>query len=338
MKNVKFSSRGGYVCALVDVLSAESGGAAVWSHELIVRVDADHVLHEAKGEVMGDPGLAVHKRLETGMERKRAVLGALRTAAKVLASIFGGPHGKVEGVVECLEVGDKYLGAGPVKVEGNKVKGASVACSEEVLHPGHARGRISACWRAQLISLMRQRLKVLFPELRSILRANIRLARLVGFVETERNVGVARLDETGEVADLLWPPQHRGGLETELLGIFGNVRAPRVDWADLCGLELGEIGSVAIGPGDTHLTSPGRTASITWGGDGRSAGRFAGGLGGGFWGGFRCGFRSGRGCLGLVGALWGAFHGAISLDETVMTSIEVTSDVVWVDGECVGSW
>jgi hypothetical protein len=39
-----------------------------------------------------------------------------------LASILGGPHGKVEGVVEGLEVGDKYVGAGTVEVEGNKVK------------------------------------------------------------------------------------------------------------------------------------------------------------------------------------------------------------------------
>jgi len=96
-------------------------------------------VHEAKGEVMRDPGLAVHILHDGAMESKGLIPGALGTTTKVLASVFGRPDGFTKSGVEFLDVGDELGGFGAVPVDGDKIESAPPACGEEVPHPGYAR-------------------------------------------------------------------------------------------------------------------------------------------------------------------------------------------------------
>jgi hypothetical protein len=70
---------------------------------------------------------------------------------------------------------------------------------------------------------------MLLPDTGGIRGIHVRLAILVGLVETEDVVGIARLDELGELINLLVTPEHGDTCEAKVLGAIGAKRAPRVD-------------------------------------------------------------------------------------------------------------
>jgi len=125
---------------LGDVVVTEVSRVLVAAEEGVEGVNVAQVVHGAECEVEGDPALAVHPGLDGLEEVPDVVLGALSTAAEVLASEFGRPNGELEGVVHVFEVVNHGLGISSVEVNGETVKMAStVAGGEEVLHPLLAR-------------------------------------------------------------------------------------------------------------------------------------------------------------------------------------------------------
>jgi hypothetical protein len=88
------------------------------------------------------------------------------------------------------------------------------------------------------------------------------LTRLIRLVRTHSAVSIARLDEIGEVTDLVPAPQHRTAFEANFAGIFGTPGTPSVEVLRLPRLPLLNRLNIAHGPSDTSLASTTTTTIV----------------------------------------------------------------------------
>jgi hypothetical protein len=168
---------------LIDVEVAKGSGVAIGCEELIEGVDVGHVVEGTEGEVMRNPGGAIHEALDSLHEVPDLTFITLSTSTEVLAGKLGRPDGKVESVVHILEVLNHLLGVGAVEVDSKTIDSATLASSKEVLLPLLAGGGVGASRGDESVTLSFERLNMLLPELSSTLRRHVGLSSLVRSME-----------------------------------------------------------------------------------------------------------------------------------------------------------
>jgi len=240
-----------------DDLAAQSSRVTVTVHKSIRGVDAiGHRLHEAEGAVIGNPIDAVHEVDHAAHELRNVVVSALSTTVVVLASKLSDPEVLPEGGVPVLEVLDEGIGTDVVPVDSNSIDGASVAGSNEFLHPSDTIGVGRGGRRDEEVALVLHRLDVLHPQTSRCIRVHVGLTSFVGLVEAKKGPRVALNDGLLEFLDLVLTPEHRNTRKTELVGGGRVGRGPVVDDLGVGGDKGSELLVVST-PSEANLASTG---------------------------------------------------------------------------------
>jgi len=167
---------------------------AIASQELVGRVDIEHVMHGSECKVFLDKGSAIHESSDLAHEVKDLIPGALSTTREVLASELGDPDGFVESVVHVGYVVNEVLRVSTVPVESDGINLATTTAAQEILNPFLARWSVGAGRGNEEIALILERVEVLAPEVRTMLRRHVGLTRLVRLVEAQSAMCVTGLD------------------------------------------------------------------------------------------------------------------------------------------------
>jgi len=128
---------------------------------------------------------------------------------------------------------------------------------QEILHPSLAIRSVSASRRNEEVALVLEGVKVLPPELGRIAGVDISLTSLVGLIETHSTVSVTRLDQLGEITNLLGTPQHGAAFHANGVGFVNTPRAPGIVFRNLRGLEVLDGGVITQGPSKAYLGATG---------------------------------------------------------------------------------
>jgi len=230
----------------VDVLLAEGSGLASRGHELVVSIDALHVVHDTETEVSGDPFGRLHEFDNGFPEGVSLGHGALSTVVEVLASKLSSHDGLVVGVVPKVQVVDHSLGGDIVVVNTVVIRVASsIAGFVPVVNPNLAVRVRAGGGRNELVTLVLEGLEVLLPERCSFAGGHVGLAGFIGLIDAHSNVGITFDNELLEVCHLVATPQHRHGGQAKRLAVGGERWAPCVKEVGVAGNKVREIRRLA---------------------------------------------------------------------------------------------
>jgi hypothetical protein len=118
VKDIRVSYGIANINHLVDVGVAEGGWETIATHELVQRVNANHVMLNTKCKVFLDPRSLVHEISDGVHEVGDLRLAALSTSTEVLASKFSNPDREAECIMHLVKVSDERVGVGSVPVDG----------------------------------------------------------------------------------------------------------------------------------------------------------------------------------------------------------------------------
>jgi len=151
-------------------------------------------MHGSECKVFLDKVRTIHESSNLAHEVKDLIPRALSTTREVLASELGDPDRFVEGFVHVGYVVNEVLRVSTVPVESDSINLATTTAVQEVLDPLLARWSIGAGRGNEEIALILERVEVLAPEIRTMLRRHVGLTRLVRLVEAQSAVCVTGLD------------------------------------------------------------------------------------------------------------------------------------------------
>jgi len=181
-------------------------------------------------------------------------------AREILAGKLSNPDVHVERIVELLDVVNHYLRVDGVNVKSSSIDRAASAGAEEIMHPLDTRRTIGACGRDESVTFILEWLNILLPQLGTILRGHVRLAKFIWLVHSKDLCGITLLDQFLEIVYLLSTPQHGNEFITQRLSPGNFPSTPCVVPGDLGAFESLEDTKIRKRSGNSNLT-----AAAGWG-------------------------------------------------------------------------